>query len=148
MNLSVNQTYKFQQNLTYPKNVARNIARDSALTHFLLVSDIDLYPSPGLPGKFLEMIARNEPPLDSVNPKIFPLAIFEIGASSRVPWTKTELQGLFKKRKIIELHKNVLRNYPQLPAAQKWMAAHETEGTYFYVYLLCTFHATHLCIHI
>ena len=32
-------------NLTYPINVGRNIARESALTHFVFASDIELYPN-------------------------------------------------------------------------------------------------------
>ena len=50
-------------------NVARNIARESAATHFVFPSDIELYPSPGLINAFLDMVARNEPALRSPNPK-------------------------------------------------------------------------------
>lgn len=59
-NVSSGHLYKAQKKLLYPVNVGRNIARDSALTHFILASDIELYPNPGLVKKFLEMIARNE----------------------------------------------------------------------------------------
>uniref|UniRef100_A0A182SIB8 Uncharacterized protein n=1 Tax=Anopheles maculatus TaxID=74869 RepID=A0A182SIB8_9DIPT len=62
-NVSAAQLYKTQKKLLYPVNVGRNIARDAAMTHFLLASDIELYPNPGLVHKFLEMIARNEPVL-------------------------------------------------------------------------------------
>ena len=31
----------------YPVNVGRNIARETATTHFILASDIELYPNPG-----------------------------------------------------------------------------------------------------
>lgn len=34
-------------------NVGRNIARDAAMTHFILASDIELYPNPGLVKRFL-----------------------------------------------------------------------------------------------
>ena len=44
----------------YPINVARNIARESANTHFVFPADIELYPSPGLIPDFLEMIRRND----------------------------------------------------------------------------------------
>ena len=50
-------------------NVGRNIARDAAMTHFILASDIELYPNPGLVHKFLEMIARNEPNMQRKNPR-------------------------------------------------------------------------------
>lgn len=123
--------YKTKKSLPYPINVARNIARDAAVTHFLFVSDIELYPSPELPWKFLEMIARNEPPLNSTKPKVFPLSIFEAVASSHVPWTKTELQELFRKREIFHFHKDLCSKCHRLPEADKWMATNETEGVAF-----------------
>lgn len=61
--------YKTQKKLLYPVNVGRNIARDASMTHFILASDIELYPNPGLVRKFLEMIARNDAPLRRKNPR-------------------------------------------------------------------------------
>lgn len=69
----------------YPVNVARNIARDAALTHFILASDIELYPSPNLIPRFLNMIARNAKPLNtSSKPRVFPISIFEVDAKVQV----------------------------------------------------------------
>lgn len=68
-NASATQLYKSQKKLLYPVNVGRNIARDAAMTHFLLASDIELYPNPGLVRKFLEMIARNDAPLQRKYPR-------------------------------------------------------------------------------
>lgn len=68
-NVSSSQLYKTQKKLLYPVNVGRNIARDAAMTHFILASDIELYPNPGLVHKFLEMIVRNEPVLQRKNPR-------------------------------------------------------------------------------
>lgn len=61
--------YKSQRKLLYPINVGRNIARNAAMTHFILASDIELYPSPGVVKKFLEMIARNDVPLQRKAPR-------------------------------------------------------------------------------
>lgn len=78
-------TYKRKNDLLYPVNVARNIARDAALTHFILPSDIELYPSPYLVPKFLNMIARNQKPLNtSTKPRVFPITIFEVDAKVQV----------------------------------------------------------------
>ena len=41
-------SYRSTNNLTYPVNVGRNIARQSATSHFVFPSDIELYPSPGM----------------------------------------------------------------------------------------------------
>lgn len=73
-----NISYKMQNQLLYPVNVGRNIARESALTHFVLASDIELYPSTFLSERFLNMIARNKPPLNNGRRKIFTLNIFEV----------------------------------------------------------------------
>ena len=50
------KTFRKAHNLTYPINVARNLARESATTHYILPSDIELYPNPGLISGFLRMI--------------------------------------------------------------------------------------------
>ena len=42
------KSYRSTNNLTYPVNVARNIARQTATSHFVFPSDIELYPSPGI----------------------------------------------------------------------------------------------------
>ena len=44
---SYEPSYKERKAILYPVNVARNIARQSAATHFVFPSDIELYPSPG-----------------------------------------------------------------------------------------------------
>jgi hypothetical protein len=36
--------------------VARNVARETAATHFVMAVDIELYPSPGLAEAFLDMM--------------------------------------------------------------------------------------------
>ena len=37
-------TYRHRLNLDYPVNVARNVARVTANTHFVFPSDVELYP--------------------------------------------------------------------------------------------------------
>lgn len=129
-NISSTQLYKTQKKLLYPVNVGRNIARDAAMTHFILASDIELYPNPGLVRKFLEMIARNDAPLQRKNPKAFPLSIFEVDGSSQVPRDKTELQELLKVGKAIPFHKRVCSSCHGVPKSKEWMAANETDGKY------------------
>ncbi len=41
-------SYKESNQLEYPINVARNVAREAANTYFIFSSDIELYPSPGV----------------------------------------------------------------------------------------------------
>jgi hypothetical protein len=40
-------TYRSNQKLDYPINVARNVARETAYTHYVFPADIELYPNPG-----------------------------------------------------------------------------------------------------
>lgn len=92
INVSVARMYKSERKLLYPVNVGRNVARESAPTHYVLASDIELYPSPNLPAKFLEMIRRNEQAaLRKPNPKVFVLSIFEVDEKSQPPDNKTAL---------------------------------------------------------
>ncbi|XP_058119797.1 beta-1,4-glucuronyltransferase 1 [Anopheles ziemanni] len=126
-NVSAAQLYKTQKKLLYPVNVGRNIARDAAMTHFLLASDIELYPNPGLVHKFLEMIARNEPVLQRKNPRVFPLPIFEVDNSSPVPRDKAELQELLRSGKAIPFHKRVCSSCHGVPKSKEWIAANETD---------------------
>lgn len=55
-----------------------------AQTHFILPSDIELYPSPNLITKFLTMVAENKGPLLGKNPKVYPLHLFEVSANQQV----------------------------------------------------------------
>ncbi|XP_054742232.1 beta-1,4-glucuronyltransferase 1 [Anastrepha obliqua] len=126
-NISSGHLYKSQKKLLYPVNVGRNIARDAALTHFILASDIELYPNPGLVKKFLEMIARNEAYLRRKAPRVFPLPIFEVEANVSVPHDKTELQEYLRTGKAIPFHKRVCASCHGVPQSKEWMAANETE---------------------
>lgn len=90
-NVSASSLYRSHKKLLYPVNVGRNIARDTALTHYILASDIELYPSPGIITDFLEMIRRQDPPLLHDKPKVFPLCLFEVESYAVPPTTKEEL---------------------------------------------------------
>jgi beta-1,4-glucuronyltransferase 1 len=113
-------TYKSRMNILFPINLARNIARELVLTHFHLVTDIELYPSPFMPERFLNMIARNEYPLNRTNPRVFPLNIFEIEENQTVPNTKTELVKMLKIGTAVSFHKKICRRCHTVPQAVEW----------------------------
>lgn len=116
-----NPKYQKQHRLTYPINVGRNIAREAAITHFVLASDIELYPSPGLVDAFLEMIERNEPYLSRRNkPRVFPLAIFEVERNNNIPEHKKDLQHMLMTGTAIPFHKYICSRCHNLPKYREW----------------------------
>ena len=52
---SYETSYKELKSILYPVNVARNIARESAATHFVFPSDIELYPREAIQLTFLNL---------------------------------------------------------------------------------------------
>lgn len=125
-NLFHDNLYKTQNNLSYPINVARNIAREAALTHYVFVCDIELYPSPDVPRKFLEMIVRNGDESKRSNPKVYPLPIFEIDANYPVPMMKTELQQRYNDKQLIIFHSFICAYCHKIPKFTEWISANES----------------------
>lgn len=81
-------SYKKRLGLDYPVNIARNVARMTAVTHFVFPSDIELYPSPNLITDFLAMIRRNDAELQHSTPRVYVNSIFEIAANHSIPTNK------------------------------------------------------------
>lgn len=90
-NVSSSSLYRHRKELLYPINVGRNVARDAAQTYYLLASDVELYPRPGIIPDFLDMVRRQDPHMLSEKLKVFPLAVFEIESHAQLPSTKQEL---------------------------------------------------------
>ncbi|KAJ8921858.1 hypothetical protein NQ315_008490 [Exocentrus adspersus] len=128
LNVSTENMYKAQKKLLYPVNVGRNVARETAQTHFILPSDIELYPSPNIIEKFLTMIAENKGPLLSKNPKVFPLHIFEVSANQQVPDNKTMLKEMLVNGTALPFHKKLCPGCHSVPKAKEWQNARETKG--------------------
>lgn len=131
-NINPERMYKNQKKLLYPVNVGRNIAREMAQTHYVLPSDIELYPSPNLVGRFLAMIADNDGPLRRPNPKVFPIPVFEVMRNQRVPETKTQLQEMLHNGTALTFHKKLCSGCHNVPKAIEWQNAHETEGLHVF----------------
>jgi hypothetical protein len=127
-NVSSDQMYKSQKKLLYPVNVGRNVARETAQTHYVLPSDIELYPSPNIIPQFLEMIADNSGPLLSKNPKVFPLHLFEVSANQQVPDSKTKLKEMLANGTAVPFHKKLCPGCHSVPKAKEWQTANETEN--------------------
>lgn len=122
--------YRGAHKLLYPVNVGRNVARDAAMTHFVLPSDIELYPNPGLARQFLEMVAElaDAPPARVEVPHVWPLVLFEVVAEAEVPANKTALQRMLANGTAITFHKRVCASCHGVPKMDEWIKAPETQG--------------------
>jgi hypothetical protein len=117
-------TYKKAKKLPYPVNVARNVAREMSATHYILPSDIELYPSPNLIPDFMDMIRRNETELQRPNPKVYVLSIFEVEASvTALPHDKLELLYMLNNKSAIPFHKYVCSDCHRIPKAKEWLTS-------------------------
>ncbi|XP_059483078.1 beta-1,4-glucuronyltransferase 1-like isoform X2 [Neocloeon triangulifer] len=134
-------TYKTTHKLLYPVNVGRNVAREETLTHFILASDVELYPNPGVIPDFLEMMRAHLTQAANVTtnttrlpppPKVYPLSIFEVKENSSMPQNKTQLALMLKNKDAVPFHKHVCPNCHNVPKAAEWMALPQSEGLHVF----------------
>ncbi|XP_063216263.1 beta-1,4-glucuronyltransferase 1 isoform X2 [Bacillus rossius redtenbacheri] len=131
-NVTSGALYKTKSKILYPVNIGRNVAREAATTHYILPSDIELYPSPNLIRDFLTMVRRQDPPLMHTNPKVFPLPIFELQDGSELPANKTQLVAMLKNGSAIPFHKKLCPGCHNVPRSKEWLAAEESEGLHVF----------------
>lgn len=128
INVNTSNLYKSKNELIYPVNLARNIARDSSQTHYVLAADIELYPSLGIIDKFLTMIAESNDPRLKRDKIVFSLHPFEVEKNQTIPNTKTELRKLLKTDMAVPFHKFVCKSCHYVPKGNQWQEAEETQG--------------------
>lgn len=118
--------YRSDHNLSYYINIPRNIARDAAITHFILPSDIELYPSKNLVSKFLRMIAFDERPI--VKRRVYVLPTFEVTADSQVPDSKSQLIDMLHNDTAVEFHVKFCEHCSKVPDIERWKNVSEANG--------------------
>ncbi|XP_055931430.1 beta-1,4-glucuronyltransferase 1-like isoform X2 [Argiope bruennichi] len=116
--------------LPYPINVARNVARQLAVTRYVLASDIELYPSVHIVPRFLQLLARlAEKEAGKVIPRrVFTLPIFEIKKEFPAPKTKEELVKRVKDGHAIFFHKWVCDACQNFPRRDQWLKTLPEKG--------------------
>lgn len=112
-------SYREKNDLIYPVNVCRNVARNAASTYFVLVADVQLIPSDNLASKFMHMIHR----VPVKSSKVYVLPLFEVEEGEVIPRTKTELLKLMKKEHAIYFHRLVCTHCQKFPGLQRWLQA-------------------------
>ncbi|XP_045131767.1 beta-1,4-glucuronyltransferase 1-like isoform X1 [Portunus trituberculatus] len=125
------RTFRTEEVLPYPVNVARNVARTAASTWYVLPSDVELYPSEGLAQQFLAMISRMTEGLEvraaHVSPRVYVVPVFEVGSS--VPATKEELLQQYHRHDAVYFHRHVCAHCQRFPAIAEWVTQPGTPGT-------------------
>ncbi|KAK6619735.1 hypothetical protein RUM43_012495 [Polyplax serrata] len=125
----LNDSYRKRNNLVYPINVARNVARYGARSKFLLVSDIELFPSDNLVEEFLKMIQRLKEKNKSLGDHyftkkkhVFVLPVFEVAENEPdVPRTKAQLLDLYEKERAVYFHRYICIHCQRFPGIQRWL---------------------------
>lgn len=108
--------------------MARNIARESAQTHFILAADIDLYPPKLFIQKFLAMVEKREDLFRTQTRKVFVLPIYEIVETAVVPENKTYLRKMLRDGTAILFRSGICPLCHRVIDYDKWLATSETEG--------------------
>lgn len=131
-------SYRSKSELPYPINMGRNIAKEAATTKYVLPSDIELYPSPGLIPNFLEMIKKSQGRQFQEERRVWVLPIFEADGKltpDQLPQNKVELVGMLKSKMAVPFHYRICPKCHKIPRADDWMEAEVGQG-------LAVFHVT------
>ncbi|KAH8267455.1 hypothetical protein KR018_005019, partial [Drosophila ironensis] len=131
VNTTHSSLYRVKMNLTYPVNMGRNLARGASLTHFVLASDIELYPTPGLVPAYLKFYSRKvvKHSGEWLNaPVVHVLRIFEVQANATIPTTKSQLQEMLVQGEAVPFHLKVCRDCHEGPLLEEWM--NDTDSQY------------------
>uniref|UniRef100_A0A182QFD2 N-acetyllactosaminide beta-1,3-N-acetylglucosaminyltransferase n=1 Tax=Anopheles farauti TaxID=69004 RepID=A0A182QFD2_9DIPT len=116
-------SFRAENNLTYPVNVGRNVARSSAVTHFVLASDIELYPSPDFIPMFLRMIAHPFYQYTLHTRSVYVLPVFEVAKDTTIPTDKAHLLEALQQGRAIKFHEKICSNCHTVPGYAEWLLA-------------------------
>ncbi|KFB38957.1 AGAP009404-PA-like protein [Anopheles sinensis] len=114
-------SFRVANNLTYPVNVGRNLARSSARTHFVLASDIELYPNPDFIPMFLRMIAHPFYQYTLHSLSVYVLPVFEVAEGLPVPEDKAHLLDALQRGEAIKFHEKICSNCHTVPGYVEWL---------------------------
>ncbi|CAH2005112.1 unnamed protein product [Acanthoscelides obtectus] len=120
--------YKSKQNLTYPINVARNIAKLTVQTHLVFPLDVELYPTKHFIQKFMDFIMINPEYIGPLSKNVFVLPIFEILEGQKVPETKKDLRRMLEDKTAIIFHQGLCTPCHRIPRNKEWIQANVSEG--------------------
>ncbi|XP_013780779.1 beta-1,4-glucuronyltransferase 1-like [Limulus polyphemus] len=115
-------------NLPYPINVARNVARLNAKTHYVFASDVELYPSENIIPRFLRLVENMKKKNSNFATKrqVFVLPVFEVKSGIQPPTKKSDLKTLMETNLAISFHQYVCDVCHRIPNLDGWL---QTNGS-------------------
>jgi hypothetical protein len=114
-------TFRMTNEIMYPINVCRNIARSYSQTDFVMVTDIQLVPSEELASRFVEMTRAlhvNKPKPPS---RVYVVPVFEVEAYDVIPRTKDELLMMVKEERAVYFHRHICSHCQKFPGVKTWL---------------------------
>lgn len=119
------------KNNLYRQNVARNIAKSAALTHFVLASDINMLPSSKLSDSFMENLPSSGLNIHHHPETIFVLAAFDMVTITEAPKSKEFVQKALLTGAMIEANGNSeCLNCKRIVDIEEWT---NNSGKYQYI---------------
>lgn len=120
------QSFRSLESLTYPVNVARNAARINVRTTFILVSDVELFPSRNLVINFIKMVNELQKKSGAgieacINKLVYVLPVFEVQNNEIIPDVKSKLLQLYSQSQAFYFHRWVCSHCQRFPGLQRWL---------------------------
>lgn len=113
------KTHRSNSDRFFYINIARNVARDAAITHYILASDIELFPSDNIIPQFMRMIAKSGA-VELPHKTVYVLPPFEVTPETMPPKTKQELQLLLEDGLAVRFHKSLCDKCHRIPDPELW----------------------------
>ncbi|KAF5300135.1 hypothetical protein FQR65_LT09226 [Abscondita terminalis] len=121
LSLKRESMYKTQKNLKFPINLLRNVARESAQTHFVLAADMELYPSENIIKNFLDMVVEQKQMFKAHAKNVFVLPIFEVESDQEPPFNKAKLIEMYNKKTAFLFHQKICYQCHAIPKISQWL---------------------------
>ncbi|EFA02383.1 beta-1,4-glucuronyltransferase 1 isoform X2 [Tribolium castaneum] len=112
-------TFRMSNELMYPINICRNVARTYSQTDFVMVTDIQLIPSEDLASRFVKMAKLLH--LKKSPSRVFVVPVFEVEAYDVIPRTKDELMMMVKEERAVYFHRHTCSHCQKFPGIKTWL---------------------------
>ncbi|KAM3965983.1 beta-1,4-glucuronyltransferase 1 [Aphomia sociella] len=126
-------TFRRENNMIYPINVGRNVARNAARTNYFIVSDIEMVPSDGLAPKFLTMVRKlmGDKKRDDgciFAKTVFVVPLFEVEKGEEMPRDKDTLIDMMAENRASYFHQKLCSHCQRFPGLQSWLTRSAPDG--------------------